>query len=233
MLRRCLSTAQQLVPRTFESLAEERGWVRDTQSLRSWACEALSRYIEEQPQHVSADETRGSGLFVAADVRAGEVLSLYPGLLFPPPPVDADATVRHSRLLGSKLACIPDDAFSIELCDGAILDATPSCIDQCCVLTRRVRRTNALAHMAARALAGAEPNALVVDIVGLLDARAEVNSLPKRVLAHVPSVPSEFSHGLPDGERVPLLATDPRRTPRPVLLLSTKDLACGDEIILG
>lgn len=215
----------------IRALAAAAGGLRQD-SLDAWVGAEFVRYLHEPARArlaLSAVEGAGQGVFASRDIAAGELVTLYPGLHYPaPPPPTTDGPLGHSYLLGTALPCERELAYALTLADGAILDGTPACLAECCILRRRMPRTNALGHRTNHPPPGSLPNALVLDL-------REFPAAPPiaaRLLANTPTVPSAFSHVGVFGEAVALDAADPRRAHRLVGLLAAVPLREGDELLL-
>lgn len=199
-------------------------------SLDEWAGVAFVRYLND-PLRARASQSvvagAGQGVFVTRDIAAGELVTLYPGIHYPaPPPPDADGPLGHSYHLGTSLPCERDLSYALTLSDGAIVDGTPACLAECCILRRRMPKSNALGHLVNHPPPGSAPNALILDL-------REFPAAPPiaaRLLANTPTVPSAFSHVGASGEAVSLDPADPRRAPRLVGLLAAVRLREGDEL---
>ncbi|KAG8463316.1 hypothetical protein KFE25_004827 [Diacronema lutheri] len=211
------------------ALAASSGGLRG-RSLDEWASDAFTSYLRDPLRARAAPSTiaaAGKGAFAARDVEAGELVTLFPGIHYPAPPAaGAGDTLSHSYALGTALACKRDLAYALMLADGAIIDATPACLAECCILRRRMPRTNALGHLASQPPAGTPPNLLVLDLREF----ARAPPIEPGLLAHAPTVPSAYSHLTSSGEAVALDAADPRRAPRLVGLLAAAPLREGDEL---
>lgn len=204
-----------------------------TASLDVLVGERFAEYIARDPNRaVAATSTvpgAGMGLFASRRIDAGELIAMYPGILYPAPPgLTVDGPPGHSYLLGTHLECQPNPSYALRLEDGAVVDATPGCLEKCCLLRRRVPRCNAIAHMANHPPVGVSANAFCLD----MGAFPEAPPLAKRDAAHVPTVPSAWSHVDPFGEAVPLEPHDPRRAPRAVALAASVTIEAGEEVFL-
>ncbi|KAJ1619487.1 hypothetical protein T492DRAFT_1085148 [Pavlovales sp. CCMP2436] len=221
-----------LARKAVEALAIASGALID-RSIDEVVSEAFTTYIRDDPRRARGAPSRvqgaGQGLFAARNLLAGELVTLYPGIHYPaPPPLGADGTYGHSYLAGTSLSCERDLAYCLTLADGSIIDATPACLAECCILRRRGPRCNALGHLANHPPAGMAPNLLVVDL-------REFEGAPpidRGLLAHTPTVPSAYSHIGYGGEAIPFNADDPRRAPRLVGLVAAVSLRDGEELFL-
>jgi hypothetical protein len=238
MLRALLGRPREpLVREAVEALARARGGLSSGESLERWVAAEFVRYFDEPARTVEGPSSvagGGSGLYAARDLAAGELATLYPGIHFPAPPValEFDGLLNgHAYTLGTSLPC--NDRRLLEyvlaLGDGALVDATPACLADCCVLRRRMPRANALGHRVNHPPPGARPSTLVLCLRDFPEASRHV---PGKYLAGAPTVPAAFSHVGPGGEAVALLADDPRRAPRLVGLLAVAPIKKGDEIFL-